>query len=125
MDYRAEIMDLRSRCYSPRSVVGQRLRLPSRLFRLLPRSDPEVADGLCFALRSSLRAPCSRVPAACTEGVAGVARLRKGSPWRDRRHLKFYELPDNLSQPGRGDTLSVIRRARTGAPRRAARCGLV
>jgi len=53
-------------------------------------------------------------PAACTEGVAGVARLRKGSPWRDRRHLKFYELPDNLSQPGRGDTLSVIRRARTG-----------
>jgi len=53
-------------------------------------------------------------PAACAEGVAGVARLRKGSPWRDCRHLKFYELPDNLSQPGWGDTLSVVRRARTG-----------
>ena len=119
--YRAEIMDLRSRCYSPRSVVGQRLRLPSRLFRLLPRSDPEVADGLCFALRSAHRAAGAPLHALkALRELPACVRAHPGGTAVTSRSTSFRTTSAN--RVGAIPCLSSVGRAQ--APRRAARCGL-
>jgi hypothetical protein len=120
-DYRAEIMGLRSRCYSPRSVVGQRLRFPSRLFRLLPRSDPEVADGLCFALRSAHRAAGAPLHALkALRELPACVRARPGGTAVTSSSTSFRTTSAN--RVGAIPCLSSVGRAQ--ARRRAARCGL-